>query len=131
MAELSFQLPAGHGIVASLDDKGVLTFVISAGEGSPIRGTELFDLMMRSMGDDVQAIHGNWNIGVDGKESTNIDKVNELTSQGIALDQAVLSAWTVTRAARWGFTKVSIEGTPQATAGEFTKIEVRIEKEPE
>lgn len=129
MAEFRLLLPDDRGIMGSVNDEGELSFVIVAGEGSPIRGTEMFDLMMRSFGDQVRAIYGVWRTGHDGRPSTNLDKVNELTSTGLSLEEAVRFAWTVTRAARWGFTKVKIAGSPKGTPGNYTKVDVRIEKD--
>ncbi|MHB1425226.1 MAG: hypothetical protein ACYC3I_18810 [Gemmataceae bacterium] len=112
---------AGKGIVGYLDEKGTVTFAIEAGEGSPIRGTELFDNMMRAWGEDATAIRGVWRAG------TNLEKVNELTAQGMPLEEAIQYAWTVTRARRLGFNKVAVvlqEGMP----GHYAKIDVSIEK---
>lgn len=112
---------AGKGIVGYLDENGTVTFAIVAGEGSPIRGTELFNNMMRYFGDDAKAIRGVWRAG------TNLDKVNELTAKGIPLEEAVQQSWTVTRARRLGFNKVTVAlqvGQP----GQYVKIDVSIEK---
>jgi hypothetical protein len=112
---------AGKGILGYLDENGTVTFAIEAGQGSPIRGTELFDNMMRSFGADAQAIRGVWRAG------TNLDKVNELTAQGMSLEEAVQHAWTVTRARRLGFSKTAVvlqEGQP----GQYAAIDVWIEK---
>ncbi|HTU92622.1 MAG TPA: hypothetical protein VMF69_21250 [Gemmataceae bacterium] len=112
---------AGKGIVGYLDENGVITFVIEAGERSPIRGTELFDNMMRSFGDEAKAIRGVWRVG------TNLDKVNELTAQGLLLEEAVQYAWTVTRARRLGFSKVAVV-LQEGQSGQYAKIDVLIEK---
>jgi hypothetical protein len=112
---------AGKGILGNLDGEGTVTFAIAAGEESPIRGTELFDNMMRYFGEEAKAIRGVWRAG------TNLDKVNELTAQGMPLEEAVQYAWTVTRARRLGFNKVTVtlhEGQP----GRYVKIDVAIEK---
>ncbi len=129
MADFRLFLPDDRGILATLDEQGIVTFVVMAGEGSPIRGTEMFDLMMRAFGAQVRGIRGVWRRGYQDQPSTNLDKVNELTSWGVPLAEAVLQAWTVTRARRWGFTRVSIVGEPQGAAGAYTKIDVLIEKE--
>lgn len=112
---------AGKGIVGYLDENGTVTFAIVAGEGSPIRGTELFNNMMRYFGDDAKAIRGVWRAG------TNLNKVNELTAKGMPLEEAVQQAWTATRARRLGFNKVTVAlqvGQP----GQYVKIDVSIEK---
>jgi hypothetical protein len=57
----------------------------------------------------------------------NLDKVNERTAAGVPLMEAVRETWTFTRAARWGFTRITrveVEGTP----GSYTKIDVLLEK---
>src|SRR5258708_416053 len=117
MDEFRLLLPHGPGIVASIDDKGVVYFVINAGEGSPIRGTEMFDLMMRAFGPVVQAIGGTWRKGFQGHPSTNIDEVNRLTAAGASLEEAVGHTWTATRAARWGFTRVRLVSAPEGVPG--------------
>src|SRR5437870_1128262 len=83
MAEFSLLLPDGvAGIMGSVDEQGVLTFVIHALPESPIRGTELFDLMMRAFGSRVRALLGVWRRGFQGSPSTNLDRVNERTATG-------------------------------------------------
>lgn len=118
------------GILGSLDETGVLTFFISAKPESPLRGTELFDLMLRAFGDRVRAVMGVWRRGFEGSLSVNLDRVNERTAAGVSLRDAVRETWTYTRAARWGFTRItlaSVEGTP----GNYAKIDVLLEKEEE
>lgn len=118
----------GKGILANLDEKGVVTFAIEAGEGCPVRGTEMFNRMMAYFGDRVKAIEGVWRKGCHGGVSTNIDKVNELTGSGMALEDAVHYAWTVTRAKKHGFTRVRVLGQPEGTPGAYVRIGVLIEK---
>lgn len=122
MAEFSLFLPDGiAAILGSVDDQGILTFAIHAQPQSPIRGTEMFDLMMRAFESRVQAILGVWRYG------TNFDRVNERTGAGTSLQEAIEQTWTFTRASRWGYGKVirvDCEGTP----GKYTKIDVLIGK---
>lgn len=120
--------PEGKGILANLDDAGVLTFAIDAGEGSSVRGTEMFNRMMQHFGAGVRAIRGVWRKGPSGRPSTNIDKVNELTAAGMTLEEAVSHAWTVTRARKLGFLQVRVLGIPVGTPGKYTEIDVLIEK---
>lgn len=120
--------PGGKGIFGELDQNGVVTFVVEAGPGSPIRGTELFNRMMSDFGAAARAIHGVWCKGPSGRPSTNIDKVNELTAAGMSLEDGIQHAWTVTRARKLGFTKVSVIGQPKGSPGAYTKIDVRIER---
>src|SRR5205807_6201422 len=115
MAEFKLLMPDGHGIIASCDDSGIVTFVVSAGVASPIRGTEMFDLMMRAYGENARAVRGVWRRGFQGRPSVNLDKVNELTAQGAPLQEALKATWTATRASRWGLTRVTILGSPEGT----------------
>jgi len=128
MVEFRLLLPDNEGaILGEVDEKGVLTFAVSASAGSPLRGTELFDLMLRAFGGRVRAVLGVWRRGFQGSPSVNLDKVNERTAAGAPLIDAVRETWTFTRAARWGFTRVTslvVEGTP----GSYTKIDVLLEK---
>jgi hypothetical protein len=128
MADFRLLLPDDRGIMRSVDDEGVLSFVITAGEGAAIRGTEMFDLMMRAFGSRVGAIAGVWRKGFEGRPSTNLDTVNVLTESGLPLEEAVCRTWTATRAARWGFTKVTVVGVPAGVPGYFSKIDVLIQK---
>src|SRR2546425_9328780 len=98
MADFRLLLPDDHGIIGTLDEQGMLTFVVLAGKGSPISGTEMFNLMMRAFGEKVRGIRGVWRRGYQGQASINLDKVNELTASGTPLEEAITEAWTVTRA---------------------------------
>jgi hypothetical protein len=60
----------GTAIYASLDDQGVVTFAVEAKQGSQVRGTELFNRMMRFFGERVRAIEGVWVKGSQGRRST-------------------------------------------------------------
>lgn len=112
-------------IMGELDGLGIVTFAVYAAADSPIRGTELFRRMMNAFGDDAKAIHGVWRKG--RSPSINIDKVNELTGRGAAIEDAVLHAWTVTRAHKIGFNKVRVTDQ-QGSPGHYRKIDVLIEK---
>jgi len=128
MVEFRLLLPDNvGGILGEVDEKGVLTFVLSAKAESPIRGTELFDLMLRAFAGRVRAVLGVWRRGFAGAPSVNLDKVNERTAAGMSLMDAVRQTWTFTRAARWGFTRITrivVEGTP----GSYSKVDVLLEK---
>src|SRR5580700_4454617 len=104
MAEFAISLPDDlGGLMGSVDAAGELTFVIGAHPASPIRGTEMFDLMMRAFGSRSRALLGVWRRSADASPSVNIDRVNERTSSGVSLEQSITETWTYTRAARWGF----------------------------
>ncbi len=121
--------PEGKGIIGSLDENGLLTFAVEAGPASSIRGAELFDRMMKHFGHEVRAIQGVWRKSNQGRPSTNIDKVNELTRQGMLLEDAILKPWTVTQAKKWGFDQVHVIGLIEGIPGAYTKIDVLIEKQ--
>lgn len=128
MAEFSLCLPDGiAGILGSVDEQGILTFVVHALPESPIRGTELFDLMMRAFGSRVRAVLGVWRRGSAGSPSVNLDRVNERTAAGVALWEAVEQTWTFSRAARWGYARV-VQVDTEGTLGRYTKIDVLLGK---
>ena len=114
-----FDDPSGKASIYAQLDQGIVQFAVFAQKDSPVRGTELFHLMMADFGDAVQGIQGIWRKGSD--PSINIDKVNELTSAGMPLAEAIRQAWTVTRAMKFGFRKVSLIGTPVGIPGAYTK----------
>ena len=120
--------PEQKGILGNLDEDGVVTFAIAAGEGASIRGTEMFNRMMQHFGDEVRAIHGVWRKYYPDRISTNVDKVNELTTMGIPLEEAIRHAWTTTRAFKLGFTRAKVIGDTEGVPGAFSKIDVLIER---
>lgn len=115
----------GKGILGTLDDEGVVTFAIVAGAGSSIRGTTYFNAMVDYFGEEAREVLGVWLKPHPDRESTNIDKVNELTARGVPLEEAVLYAWTVTRARKRGFTDVRVI-TALGGPGAYTRLEVAI-----
>ena len=132
-------LPNGKGILGELTiweipsasvKLGVVTFVIAAGPSSPVRGTEMFNEMMDSFGADANIIQGTWRKPPSGDESTNIDKVNELTGQGVPLVEAVQHAWNVTRARKRSFGPAIVMGSPTGVPGSYVAIDVEMKKTP-
>jgi len=119
-------VPGKAAILAELDYQGIVTFAINASKDSPVRGTELFQRMMIAFGGDVRGISGVWRKG--SGPSINIDRVNELTTTGMPLDEAVRKTWTATRAAKFGFTMARLLRQPEGTAGSYTAIDVLFEK---
>jgi hypothetical protein len=112
-----------------MDSFGEVTFAIHAGVGSSIRGTEMFNRMMDAFGEAAKSIRGVWIKRSTGEISTNIDKVNELVASGMALEDAVLHAWTVTRARKRGFRTALVDETSQESTGVYTRIVVVIQKD--
>lgn len=106
-----------------------MVFAVEAGPASSIRGTTFFDAMIDAFGEDAKAIRGFWVKGPHGGPSINIDKVNELTALGMDLAEAVEHCWTVTRARKKGFGRVTIlAAEPPNGAGNYRKVEVLIER---
>jgi hypothetical protein len=126
--EFEWVIPGSNGILATLDEFGVVNFYVQASVDSPIRGTEFFNRMVDEFGSEITAIHGVWRKGPSNLPSINIDKVNELTGKGVQVSEAIRGAWTVTRAAKKGFYNVRLLHQPEGTAGNYTKIDVWIEK---
>ena len=126
--EYDFSPADGKGILGSMNEIGVVTFFISAGEDSPVRGTEMFNRMMADFGEEARAIQGQWIRSRTGEPSTNIDKVNELTAAGMKLEEAIQRAWTVTRARKLGFVNVRLLGNPVGAPGAYDLIQVLIER---
>jgi len=112
-------------IYGELDAQGIVEFAVQAASDSPIRGTELFLRMMNAFGGDARAIRGVWRKGTS--PSVNIDKVNELTAGGLALEHAVVRTWTFTRAQKLGFQRSTVL-LQEGTAGAYTKLDVLIER---
>jgi adenosylcobinamide amidohydrolase len=81
---------------------------------------------MLAFGDDAKVIEAVWRKNLD--PSSNIDRVNELTAAGMSLDEAIQQAWTVKQAMKAGFSNASVVGMPEGTIGNFTKIDVIIER---
>jgi hypothetical protein len=105
---------------------GRLRFNIQAidpetGARGTVRGQALFDGMMEHFGSTVKVIEGRWN------EGTNLAEFNRLTGQGVSLEEAASRTWTGQQAARYGFTKVTVE-TKIGSAGRFGEVIVRFEK---
>ena len=82
-------------IIGNLDEEGLVDFKINT-EGSGVSGTDVFRQMMQHFGDKPNGVWGKWVRG------TNLDRVNQLTAQGIALEEAVTHAWTANRAREFG-----------------------------
>jgi hypothetical protein len=111
-------LGPGKGIFATIDENGMIEFKINS-KGTNIRGTDLLKRMMQHFGDRVNGLWGMWPIG------TNLDKVNELTAQGIPLHEAVSRTWTANRAREFGFGKAIVVEGRLGTQGSYTKVLVK------
>jgi hypothetical protein len=127
--QLSFSfnhLSKKAAIYGEVDKDGVVTFAVRVSEDSPIRGWQMFQRMMLAFGDEAKVIQAVWR--KQQEPSSNIDRVNELTAEGMLLDDAIQHAWTEQQARNIGFTTASVVGIPEGTSGAFTTIDVLIER---
>ena len=120
--EYYVDLGPGRGIYGTIDEDGMVAFKINT-ESTGVRGTDLFNGMMQHFGDKVQGVWGMWPKG------TNLNKVNELTVQGVPLEEAVTRTWTANRTRAFGFGKAIIWEEPIGTPGAYTKVLVRFVRE--
>jgi hypothetical protein len=128
-AQLTFvfnHLSNKASIYGEVDKDGIVTFAVRVAEDSPIRGWQMFRRMMTAFGDEARTIQATWR--KYRAPSANIDRVNELTSAGTPLEEAIQEAWTVRQAKMIGFTVASVLGIPEGVPGAFTKIDVLIER---
>lgn len=110
-------VPRRKGIIAHLDENGLVEFKANT-IGCGVRGRDLFNKMMQYFGQNANGLWGKWVSG------TNLNTVNELTSQGVPLEQAITRTWTAKRARDAGFgeaTLIKAEGN----AGAYTDIVVQ------
>ena len=105
------------GILGNLDKDGIVEFKINT-EGSGIRGTDLFKQMMEHFGGHAKGVKGKWVSG------TNLDKVNELTANGVPLEVAITKTWTANRARDAGFGNATLVKPATGLPGAYTDIEV-------
>ena len=126
--QLSFSfnhLSKKAAIFGEVNDDGVVTFAIRVAEDSPIRGSEMRRMLL-AFGDEAKSIFAVWRKYQE--PSSNIDRVNELTTAGMSLDDAVQQTWTVLQAKKAGCSMASVLGMPEGTIGAFSKIDVLIER---
>jgi hypothetical protein len=83
--------------------------------------------MMEHFGKDVKGVRGSWRNREDAANNLNLGTVNKLTAGGMPLEEAVKGAWTAKQAAKYGFTKATIEAV-EGTPGHYTTIHVLFTK---
>ncbi|WP_257980834.1 putative T7SS-secreted protein [Streptomyces sp. CB02959] len=98
----------GGGIIADLNDDGIMSLVIERGPNTP-RGSEMFNNAMDHFGDKVRGVKGYWQNG--GTLRDNLDSFNRAARAGVpgdfsALEQAARETFTGKMAGRRGFTEV-------------------------
>lgn len=103
------------GIYAALNTDGMIEFVIEAGPQASPRGHVLFEEMIKHFGTNARGVMGCWTYG------SNLVRFNQLTAQGMSLEQAATATWTGSQAVRHGFTTVVVLAA-QGTPGAYTKV---------
>ncbi|MFE0374764.1 putative T7SS-secreted protein [Streptomyces inhibens] len=98
----------GGGIIADLDNDGIMSLVIERGPNTP-RGSEMFNNAMDHFGSKVEGVKGYWQNG--GTLKDNLDSFNRGAKSGVpgdlsALERAARETFTGKMAGRHGFTEV-------------------------
>ncbi|MDZ8263104.1 SpvB/TcaC N-terminal domain-containing protein [Nostoc sp. ChiQUE01b] len=83
-----------------------------------LRGAEQFQRILQFFQGKFTSIKGNWQYG------TNLARVNELTGQGLTLEQAAAQTWTGQQATAAGFANVHVVAS-EGTSGAYTSVQVR------
>ena len=116
-ASFSQLYDGGGGVIAQVDDAGVLNLAIEAGPATP-RGGQMFNQALSEVG-PVNGIRGTWNPSMP----SNLDAFNANIRAGMSAEEAARATFTGTMAGRAGFTNLTIEqltGTP----GAYTNVKV-------
>jgi hypothetical protein len=116
--EMRASADGSKGIYGDLNTEDMIEFFIEAGPQANPRGNVLFKEMIDHFGDTAKGVVGSWTYG------DNLAAFNQLTAQGLSLEEAATKTWTGTQAARNGFTKVEVtaEGTPGACTRVLAKF---------
>ena len=96
-----------YGLVADLDEEGLLNLYIKAKEGITPRGSEMFKEAMEQFGPNVKGVRGTWIGG--GELADNFDSFKAaLTKPGATPEQAAFETFTGKMAQRAGFTSAKV-----------------------
>jgi hypothetical protein len=93
-----------HGVIAEVDEQGVLNLAIERGADTP-SGSEMFDEAMQAVGEHVRAIRGTWGSSMPD----NLNSFNGAINSGMDPEQAAFETFTGKMAARYGFTQATVE----------------------
>ncbi len=107
----------GGGVLAQVDEAGILNLAIERGVATPSGGA-MFNEAMSAVG-PVNGIRGTWTTSMP----SNLDAFNANIRAGMSVQDAARSTFTGTMAGRSGFTTVSVEqltGSP----GAYTNVKV-------
>ncbi|QYC45480.1 hypothetical protein Nocox_39685 [Nonomuraea coxensis DSM 45129] len=113
--------PSGRGIIADLDENGIVTMAVEKADDTP-RGSEMFGNAMKYFGGDVKGVKAYWQNG--DKLRDNLDSFNAAIRSGMSLDDAARATFTGKMAGRHGFTR-SVEFVElRGNHGEYTNVGV-------
>jgi hypothetical protein len=100
-----------YGLVAYLEPDGLLSLAIQADKKNDPpttpKGGEMFDEAMRAFGSNVRGIRANW-VGT-GEMTDNFDSFKAALKSGLPPEEAAFHTFTGHMAAKWGFTRATIE----------------------
>ncbi|MFF5784564.1 ricin-type beta-trefoil lectin domain protein [Streptomyces sp. NPDC012693] len=115
--------PSGFGIVAGIDEAGLVSIAVKKGPGTP-SGGEMFNAALAHFGDKVKGVKAYWQNG--GELSDNLNSFNKAVKSGEygSLEEAALKGtFTGKMSSKSGFTNVEIielRGMP----GDYTEVGV-------
>jgi hypothetical protein len=95
-----------YGVLADLDQDGMLNLYIKAKPGVTPRGSEMFNDALNAFGPNVRGVRGTWLGG--GDIADNFDSFKGLLSSGLSPEQAALGTFTGKMASRAGFSNVRV-----------------------
>jgi hypothetical protein len=106
------------GVVANLDENGVLSLAIEKGPTTPSGGQMFTDAVNNFGVDNINAIEGKWIRAMP----SNLNTFNDLVRSGMSPEEAAASTFTGKMAARFGFTEVTITNMA-GEPGAYTNVE--------
>ncbi|MEU9153305.1 Hint domain-containing protein [Streptomyces sp. NPDC048417] len=118
----------GTAILASIDNKGILNTAVevvkNGTEATAPTGGEMFTRAMDALAGDAEGVRGTWN---SGALRDNLDSFNAGIQNLLSPEDAARLTFTGKMAAKYGFTKVTIEETV-GSPGEYTAAKVVFRK---
>ncbi|NEC85157.1 virulence factor [Streptomyces sp. SID12501] len=115
--------PSGFGIVAGIDDAGLVSIAVKKGPGTP-SGGEMFNAALAHFGNKVKGVKAYWQNG--GELSDNLNSFNKAVRSGeyASLEEAALrGTFTGKMSSKSGFTNVEIIEL-RGMLGEYTEVGV-------
>jgi hypothetical protein len=108
-----------RGVMAQVDDMGVLNLVMERGPGTP-SGRQMFAEVMEHVGPNVEAVRGTWNPSMP----TNLNQFNQLLLEGKTLEEAARSTFTGSMAKAYGFSGSVTFEQLTGSFGKYTNVKV-------